>query len=94
MLLGSLQRPVDSYIEVKTMSDESPLRTERLMAALREIAEAVPAVAREMYRDDGLVYALTFILFAPVLVPIAAVVYYSIPREQRELLDESEEFRK
>lgn len=67
-------------------------QSKRARAVLKEIAESIPEAVGQVYRDEGLAVSVVFVLSLPLSVPVAAVFYYSIDREQRELLEESEGF--
>ena len=57
--------------------------------ALREILDAWRTLPATLYYEEGFMVAVGFLVVSPILVPLAAVFYFSIPRDQRELLNES-----
>lgn len=58
---------------------------------LREIVDAWRALPWMVYEEHGFVWAAAATLLSPVIVPIAAVFYFSIPARHRDTLDEWEE---
>lgn len=56
----------------------------------REVLAAWRDIPVHIYREEGLIYAIAFLVVSPLLVPTAALFYFSMSRETRELLDESE----
>lgn len=61
-----------------------------MKGVLVEIAGAWRTVPWMLYEEEGLANAIAFVVMSPLLVPLAAVVYYSMDPETREILDESE----
>ena len=58
------------------------------MSALQEIAAACRDAPKEVYREEGLAVAIAFVVVMPIAVPIAALFYYSIEENYREILEE------
>jgi len=59
---------------------------------LYQIVHAWAAAPGLIYQQEGFAFAILFIVLSPIIVPVAALFYFSIPEDKRELLDESEEF--
>lgn len=59
---------------------------------IREVLAAWRDVPGILYRRDGLGHAALFVMVSPILIPLAAIFYFSMGRETRELLDESNEY--